>query len=220
MPPAAPGLHDLDVGAGRAALVFVPAEYRPEQPAPLVVLLHGAGGDARGGMAPLLRLADDAGVLLLAPASRGVTWDVIAGAFGPDVTAIDRGLDHVFGHYAVDAGRLAIGGFSDGASYALSVGLTNGDLFTHVIAFSPGFAAPGPRVGRPVIYLSHGVDDRVLPIDRTSRRLQPRLEHSGYDAHYEEFPGGHVVPGEHARRALEWFLRKPPAVLEENRWSR
>jgi phospholipase/carboxylesterase len=136
-----------------------------------------------------------------------VTWDVTAGGFGPDVTAIDHGIDHVFGRYAVDTGRLAIGSFSDGASYALSVGLTNADLFTHVIAFSPGFAAPGPRVGRPEIYMSHGVDDRVLPIDRTSRRLQPRLVRNSYDVRYEEFPGGHVIPGGHARRALEWFLR-------------
>ncbi len=30
-------------------------------------------------------------------------------------------------------------GFSDGASYALSLGVPNGDLFTHIVAFSPGF---------------------------------------------------------------------------------
>jgi predicted esterase len=210
-PPTAPpdpaGLHELDLATGRAALLFVPAGYRPERPAPLVVLLHGAGGDARGGIDPLLRLADELGVLLLAPASRAVTWDVIVGSFGPDISGLDRGLDHVFGRYAVDPGRVAIGGFSDGASYALSVGMTNGDLFTHVIAFSPGFAAPGEMVGRPRIYLSHGIDDRVLPIDRTSRRLRPRLERSGYDVRYEEFPDGHVVPAEHARRALDWFTR-------------
>jgi predicted esterase len=35
---------------------------------------------------------------------------------------------------------LAVSGFSDGASYALSIGPANGDLFTHVMAFSPGFA--------------------------------------------------------------------------------
>jgi len=52
---------------------------------------------------------------------------------------------------------VAIQGFSDGASYALSLGLTNGDLFTHVIAFSPGFAAPAEQRGRPRIYVSHGV---------------------------------------------------------------
>ncbi|BBZ06076.1 hypothetical protein MDOR_02450 [Mycolicibacterium doricum] len=107
-------------------------------------------------MDPLLRFADEFGVLLLAPASGKATWDVVVGGFGPDVTAIDQALADVFAHYTADPDRLAVGGFSDGASYALSLGMTNGDLFTHILAFSPGFAAPGDAVGRPAIYISHG----------------------------------------------------------------
>jgi poly(3-hydroxybutyrate) depolymerase len=42
----------------------------------------------------------------------------------------------------VDPQRICVSGFSDGASYALSLGLANGDLFTHVAAFSPGFMRP------------------------------------------------------------------------------
>lgn len=206
LPPAAPGLHELDLGGGRVGLLYVPAGYRADTPAPTVVMLHGAGGDARGGIDPLLRFADESGLLLLAPASGKETWDVIVGGFGPDVTAIDDALADVFAHYAVDPDRLAVGGFSDGASYALSLGMTNGDLFTHILAFSPGFAAPGDAVGRPAIYISHGIADRVLPIDRTSRRLLPRLRDAGYEVVYEEFPDGHVVPAGHAQRALGWFL--------------
>jgi predicted esterase len=175
-------------------------------PAPFALLMHGAGGDARGGIDPLLRFADAAGLLLLAPDSRDVTWDVIMRSFGPDIEVMDRALGHVFARYNIDADRLAIGGFSDGASYALSVGLTNGDLFTHVIAFSPGFASPGEVVGQPRIFITHGVGDQVLPIDRTSRRLQPRLRGAGYQVVYEEFPGGHAVPVDRAQRALDWLL--------------
>ncbi|WP_198730520.1 alpha/beta hydrolase [Mycolicibacterium baixiangningiae] len=206
LPPYPPGLHEVDTGSDRTALLYVPADYRPDQPAPLVVLLHGAGGDARGGITPLLSYADEAGLILLAPASRRRTWDVIVRSFGQDITALDEGLSHVFARHAVDAERVGIGGFSDGASYALSVGLTNGDLFTDVLGFSPGFSAPGEAVGRPRIYISHGVADSVLPIDRTSRRLLPRLRDAGYEVLYEEFPGGHVVPADRARRALDWFL--------------
>jgi predicted esterase len=114
-----------------------------EQPAPLVVMLHGAGGDAHGGLKLLMPLADAAGLILLAPASRQKTWDIIFGnQYGWDIALIETALEQVFSRYAIDQNRLAIGGFSDGASYALSVGITNGDLFTHVIAFSPGFMAP------------------------------------------------------------------------------
>lgn len=206
LPPEPPGLHPLDLGRADGVL-FVPEGYSADTPAPLAVLLHGAGGNARAGIDPLLRFADEAGLLLLAPASVGATWKVVFGSFGPDVASIDRGLAHVFARFAVDPRCLGIGGFSDGASYALSVGLTNGDLFTHVIAFSPGFSAPSEMVGRPAIYLTHGVNDRVLPIDFTSRRLRPRLEQAGYHVVYEEYSGGHVLPADRAKRALDWFLR-------------
>jgi phospholipase/carboxylesterase len=204
---APPGLHQLDLERGRDVLLYVPARYRPDSPAPLAVLLHGAGGDARGGMNPLLGGADDAGLLLLAPGSRHATWDVIVGCFCPDVALIDRAMTYAFDHFSVDPTRLAIGGFSDGASYALSVGLTNGDLFTHIIAFSPGFAAPSDVVGKPDIFMSHGVHDRVLPVDRTSRLLHPRLIREGYHVRYEEFPGAHSVPADCARQALDWFTQ-------------
>lgn len=205
-PPEQAGLHDLDLEGEPVGKLYVPTGYRPEVPAPFALLMHGAGGDARGGIDPLLRFADAAGLLLLAPDSRDVTWDVIMRSFGPDIELIDRALEDVFARYNIDATRLAIGGFSDGASYALSVGLTNGDLFTHVIAFSPGFASPGEVVGQPRIFIAHGVEDQVLPIDRTSRRLQPRLRSAGYDVVYEEFPDGHAVPVDRAQRALDWFL--------------
>lgn len=205
-PPEPPGLHQLGLEPGRDGLLFVPDGYRPDAPAALVVMLHGAGGDARGGIDPLLRPAGEASTLLLAPDSRDRTWDVILGRFGPDVEYLDRALAHVFDRYRVDPGRIAVGGFSDGASYALSLGLTNGDLFRDILAFSPGFTAPGDRIGSPRIYISHGTDDRVLPIGRTSRRIVPSLESRGYDVLYEEFAGGHVVPPDRARRAFDRFL--------------
>jgi phospholipase/carboxylesterase len=107
----------------------------------------------------------------------------------------------------VDASRLAVGGFSDGASYALSLGVTNGDLFTHVIAFSPGFLAPAGKHGSPALFVSHGTRDRVLPIDVCSRRLVPQARREGYRVEYREFDGGHAVPPEIARGALDWFLK-------------
>jgi phospholipase/carboxylesterase len=169
-------------------------------------MLHGAGGEARGGLTPLMPLADSAGLILLAPDSRMQTWDVIYGEYGPDVRFIDRALEETFGRYAVDSSHVAVEGFSDGASYALSLGIGNGDLFSHVIAFSPGFMAPAAQVGEPRIFISHGTGDQTLAIDRTSRRIVPELKRAGYDLTYEEFQGGHTVPADVARRALDWFL--------------
>jgi len=201
------GKLPLELGGGsRDGLVYVPKGYRADQPAPLVVMLHGAGGDAQQSLRILQSIADAEGFILLAPDARGATWDVILGEYGPDVIFIDQALAWVFERYAVDPAHLAIGGFSDGASYALSLGISNGDLFTHVLAFSPGFAAPAEQHGEPHLYVSHGTRDAVLPIGSCSRRLVPRLQGAGYDVRYHEFDGPHTVPDEVAREALEWFI--------------
>ena len=199
------GIQRLTAGDHGEGLLYVPAGYALDRPVPLVVLLHGAGSDARSGLEPLLELADDAGLLLLAPDARGQTWDVVRGGFGLDVAAIDALLERVFERFAVDPARVAIGGFSDGASYALSLGLTNGDLFTHIVAFSPGFMDPGRRQGRPRIYVSHGERDPVLPIERCSRRIVPSLRRRGYPVEYREFAGGHAVPRAIAADAVSWL---------------
>ncbi|MBN1208637.1 MAG: phospholipase [Myxococcaceae bacterium] len=204
------GMLPLGLGGQRDGLVYVPAGYGADRPAPLVVMLHGAGGHARHALGILQEIADAQGFILLAPESRGSTWDVIIENYGPDVAFIDQALAHVFERYAVDPARVAIGGFSDGASYALSLGIANGDLFTHVLAFSPGFASPPAQHGAPRIYVSHGMRDAVLPIDRCSRSLVPRLQGAGYDVRYHEFDGPHTVPGEIAREAVEWFTAAAP----------
>jgi phospholipase/carboxylesterase len=207
---AAPlGLLPLMFGSARDSYLYVPATYQAERPAPLVLLLHGAGGHARQGLELLRSLADAAGLLLLAPASREHTWDLLVGRrYGPDLALIDRALEQTFSRYAVAPERVAIGGFSDGASYALSLGITNGDLFTHVIAFSPGFMAPAGQTGSPRIFISHGTRDGVLPIDRCSRRIVPQLERAGYDVLYREFDGGHTISPDIASEAVSWFTQE------------
>ena len=206
----APGQHALGLGdsGGRDGLLIVPSGYRKESPAPLLVLLHGASGSARR-VSALFSVADELGVILLAPESRDRTWDAIRAEFGPDIDFLNRALAHTFDRCAVDKRRLAVGGFSDGASYGLSVGIPSGDLFTHIVACSPGFVIPGPPRGKPSIFVSHGTADQILNIDSTSRRLVPALKRAGYNVTYREFEGPHTVPPAIAREALEWFRGTP-----------
>ena len=203
----AAGEHEIAIPGAEPALLYVPASYRRDAPMPLLLMLHGAGGTARHSVDLASRYADRFGFIILAPASRASTWDVIAArAYGSDAAAIDAALAQSFAAYTVDRSRVAIGGFSDGASYALSLGLANGELFGRILAFSPGFVAPGRQAGRPQIFISHGVADRVLPIEATSRRIVPRLRDAGYAVAYEEFRGGHIVPAELASRAFESWV--------------
>jgi phospholipase/carboxylesterase len=217
-PDAAPGMilteqpvgkHVLSLDTKRDGWLYVPQSYKSSVCLPFVLLLHGAGGEADDGISLLQDYADKNHLILLAPTSRKSTWDIIEEErFGNDLFVINEAISHVFRSYSIDPKHLAIGGFSDGASYALSVGLSNGGLFTHIIAFSPGFAyAPAPQ-GRPDIFISHGIHDTVLPIDRCGRKVTSLLRQKGYDINYHEFTDAHVIPATVREEAVKWFLYK------------
>jgi phospholipase/carboxylesterase len=201
-----PGLHALGTGGERDGVVSVPVSPTPS---PLMVMLHGAGGTGRRAARLLSPAADQAGCIVLAPDSRSATWDAVTGPFGPDVAFVSRALALVLARCAVDTGRVALAGFSDGATYALGLGLANGDRFTHLLAFSPGFLIPARAAGTPSVYVSHGLADPILPIDTCSRKIVPALRRKGYPVRYREFEGRHEVPPAIVQEGLAWFLGRP-----------
>jgi len=197
-----PGIHRLNSESG-SALLYVPTE-RPG-PRPLLVVFHGASGQARTMIDLLEAQAEEQGVLLLAPQSADRTWDRITGDYGIDAAVLQQLLTAVAALVPVDPARVGVGGFSDGASYALSLGLDNGDVFSSVVAFSPGFIAPEHRRGTPRVFVAHGTADQVLNVDQCGRAIVARLKEMGYGVTYREFAGPHVVPDDVAVAGAKWF---------------
>ena len=203
--PAAGRTFPLGFDTHRDGLVYVPAGYAEQSPAPLMLIFHGAGGSGSRASA-WFPLADASGVVLLAPDSRDErSWDAMLGDWGPDLQFIARALRHTVDRWAIDRGRMCVAGFSDGASYALSFGIGAGDVFSHVAAFSPGLMTPRDARGKPRIFISHGTSDPVMPIDETSRRFVPALRKLGYDVTFREYDGRHNVPEPIVREAFTWF---------------
>jgi predicted esterase len=196
------GTSPLGLDARDAILQLPPG--RTARALPLLVLLHGAGGSGAGILRRLGSYAADAGIAVLAPDSRRSTWDAIRGNPGEDVSFINRALERVFDTTAVDAALVSVGGFSDGATYAITLGLLNGDLFTRVVAFSPGFFVGGAVQGKPRFFISHGTADQVLPIDRCSRVIVPALKKHGYEVTFRQFDGGHEIPPTIATAGMKW----------------
>lgn len=209
-----PGAHALGLGGARDGLLYVPRGYRADQAIPLIVVLHGLGGHraelTRMDVMPVVPdVANESGVAFLFPESRALApsgWDRSNGSFGPDIAFIDAALAQTFNRLNVAPGRIAVWGFSDGASYSLSMGLCNGDLFSHVAAFSPEYMSPPQPIGQPAVFVSHGRSDPFIPVARSRDDIVPELRNRGYRVDYVEFDGGHSIDPMARARAISGFL--------------
>jgi phospholipase/carboxylesterase len=160
-------------------------------------------------MALLIESAEENDMILVAPESRGSEWLLDEGDYGPDVQFIDRALERIFTLYNVDPTHVALAGFSSGASFALSLALGNGSLFTHAIGFSPSVVALRTVRHAPRFYIAHGTLDQLTDIDSSSRAMVPAIRAKGFEVLYREFDGGHSVPDDVGADAVKWFMHDP-----------
>jgi phospholipase/carboxylesterase len=201
------GRTPLGLDSARDGFLFVPHDTSDRRGVPLLILLHGATQRAAL-FERLVPAADSAGVAILAPDSRAATWDAIRGDFGPDVAFLDRAITVAFDRARLDSCRVVIGGFSDGASYALSLGIRNAHAFHGVVAFSPGFIIPAPEPERLAVFVRHGRLDQILPIEAASRRIVAVLREAEYTVDYQEFEGPHTFRPADAHAALQWTTQR------------
>src|SRR5262245_32733552 len=213
MQTASGGLQKL---SGRNGLLYVPMSHA--EPLPLLILLHKFGGSPKewfAGGESFAPYAEKGHFIILAPESPGQSWGTGPKTWGYDYVAINRALEEAFARCAIERNRLAIGGFSDGASYALSLGLANGDVFGYIIAFSPGYIVKSHGRGRlgnhnevqiPLVYIAHGTADNVLPIASTSRIFASSLIKNGYNVQLHEFSGSHHLSRQVVDQAMAWLI--------------
>ena len=205
-PPLPPGLHGLGIAQERDTMLYVPPGIDARNATPLLVMFHGAGGSAERVLPFLRGHADSRGFLLLAPQSQFPTWDLVIGGNGPDLERLERGLAAVAARFAIDPSHLAFAGFSDGGSYALSAGITNGDVASHVIVFSGGFMSVFQQHGAPRVFIAHGLADEQLPIETSARPHAAKLKAAGYDVSLLEFNGPHAIQPPVVALAVDFFL--------------
>jgi predicted esterase len=221
------GLVWIERGPQRAAL-FTPDEIDPAQRYPLLTVLHGAGRQDEMLMRVYRDEAERRQALVLVARSFHMTWDLIAlGMQGgaalaadapsarPDLDFLEYAYDLIYRRYPVDARRQGLVGYSDGASYALSVGLSNPQLFSAVMAWAAGFLAlekdilePGTR--RPAIFLEYGTHDEIFPYERVALPMKAQIEELGCAVTFRTDQGGrHWPSGDFQPDALDWFFSEP-----------
>jgi phospholipase/carboxylesterase len=202
-----PGVHDLTLDNGQAARLHVTPGDGPRA---LIVALHGSGGTPAGAIEAFSGAWDEPGLVLIAPASKGETWSILRSEQDLDLESVNLALAKAYERCTIDPRRIAIGGFSDGATYALTLGVSNGDLFPAVIAFSPGGVVAGEQRGVPRFFVSHGTRDSVLPIARAGDAVVKKLRSAGYSVTYRRFRGDHEVSAATSKAAVRWFLSGAP----------
>jgi len=208
----------LERGESRAVLL-TPTEIDPEKKYPLVTVLHGAGRQDEMLVRGLERFgeAEDRQALFLVPRSVAPTWDLIAGGPRSDLDFLEYAYDLIYRRYPVDASRQALLGYSDGASYALSVGLSNPGLFESIMAWAAGFCVLDPEArpepaASPRLYLEYGTHDELFPFEQIALPMKQNLEKAGYDLTFSVDEGGrHWPSGSFQREALDWFFGSPTA---------
>lgn len=192
--------------ARRDADLFVPDGLEPGTPAPLLLALHGATQSGLSILRTLRAEAQRRGVVIVAPDSRGRTWTLDdGGPIGANAAFIDRALAATFDRVLIERARIAVIGFSDGASYALSTGMVNGDLFSHVLAHAPLRFEASVSVGRPRFFISIGRNDDVSGPTNVEGMAQ-QLEAFGYDVALHRHRGGHQIGRRGLREGLDRFL--------------
>jgi phospholipase/carboxylesterase len=212
-------------------VLLTPGVVDPSRRYPLFVVFHGAGRGEERLAAAWAAEPERRQALFLFPRSRDATWDLIVQAADaapdgrgvaseptserPDLDFLEYALDLVYGHYPIDPGRQALVGYSDGASYALSVGLSNPGLVRAVLGWAAGFlvldaAAVAEGGPRPAVLLEHGTHDDVFPFAQVALPMRERLERLGYAVEFRVDEGGrHWPSGDFLPEALDWFFSEP-----------
>ena len=218
LPAAADKRHGILTLAG-GAYAYLPTGLTGAA-MPVLVVFHGAGGRASDVLDSYRGDADSRGFVLVMPQAKGATWDMIENLqsrlgvemnvqprYGRDLKALDLALADLFARVAVDPARVGIMGFSDGATYAISVGTANPQLFHIVIAYSPGPAFPTRFDATQRIFISHAEEDPILPYS-TTRGMVAKMRVKKMPIMFESFHGGHEVPKAIHAKAVDYFMGK------------
>jgi predicted esterase len=194
--------------------LYIPEDYSPERPLPLIVALHGAYGQGSEYVWTWLRPARSRGYAILAPKSLGDTWDMRASSI--DTRSVVRMFGEVTSEYSIDRDRVYLSGLSDGGIFTYMLGLERSQLFRGIAPVAGALHQAVDwmlREGRgkdTPIFVVHGVHDFIFPVAFT-RQTCNLLKQIGYDVTYEELPEwGHAIPYSiNERLVMPWFESLP-----------
>ena len=197
-------------------VMLTPDEIDPTKQYPLITVFHGAGRQDEMLVKACRDEPEGRQAFFFIPRSVAPTWDLITGEGRADLDFLEYAYDLIYRRYPIDAASQCLIGYSDGASYALSLGLSNARCFDALMVWAAGFIVLDPATAdaaapKPRLYLEYGTHDELFSFDRVALPMQANLESAGYDVTFSIDEGGrHWPSGSFQREALDWYFRGAP----------
>jgi len=173
--------------------IFIPTAYDGSKPTPLLVALHGMGGDESsmfdGYKETLKREAERVGFIVACPKGRD-SASMYRGSAEQDVMDVMKEVER---DYRIDSKRVYLMGHSMGGYGTWSVAIAHPDLFAALGPISGGGDVNGLlKIKSVPEYVVHGDDDRTVNVSQ-SRRMVEAGKKAGVSITYVEVPGGSHV---------------------------
>lgn len=194
---------------------------------PLLIILHGVGANERNLHEPLAPYFDPRFLVVsvrspieLGPDRFG--WYQVG--FSETGVIIDpkeedagrekllEVIDEIVQYYEVDASKVFLLGFSQGAIMSSAAVLSAPEKIRGAVLLSgktpmaiDQHLASKSAIQKVAVFMSHGRNDKVLPIT-DGQQLKEKLEKAGVkNLIYKEHNGAHQLDGQHIREVISWL---------------
>lgn len=211
--------------------IRLPHDYDASKSYPLLIGMHGMGGNSEGFVSQYDKL-EDPQVIYVAPEGQyplsmhvGPQWYRRSWAMTTAGKEALKAGDKMVSEYILKTIKqvskdhkvsdVYLMGFSQGAVYAYTIGLQNPETIRGVIGFS-GYVMDTDsehsilskadiEKGKDLrLYIAHGIDDAAIKVEK-ARELKAMFEAKGYDLTYIEFEGRHGIQAEIFNDAVKWM---------------
>jgi len=217
---AGPDCHEA-ASSGFVHCVRIPPGADDESPVPVVVMLHGWGGDESVMWIFRQAIPPDAAIITprapLELENNGYAWfyrDDPLHLTDPEslVAAIEKVEDFLTRLpqlYPVDPARLVLIGFSQGAAVSNSLVMARPELVTGVALLSGmGFQLPEliPQVmslAELPVFIAHGTRDEIVPLSAAQQALET-YKQLGAEVTYGEYNVGHKMHTQGIKDLRAW----------------
>jgi phospholipase/carboxylesterase len=218
------GYYTLEVPTASPGPIrtFAPIGYEPRYPYPLIVFLHGQGGNEEQilRLAPRVSRRNFVSIGLRGPVCLGPNKKGTLGFSWGDAAHLPVIEDYLLGairetrrHYHIHSERIYLAGFAEGATLAYRMGLLFPDKVGGVISLNGHM----PRIDRPLlrlpearslqVFIGHGIANSVVPLSmpRADRRL---LYSAGVDVEMHTYPTNHRLHADMLRDVNRWIITR------------